>query len=295
MTDTTGQPIVEGRQIRKVYQSGLVRHEALRGVDLRVERGEMVAIMGPSGCGKTTLLNCLSGLDDVDDGDVLIEGVSLAGMSDHDRTNYRARRMGFAFQSYNLLPVLSALENVELPLLVAGVAPREARQRALQVLEEVGLEAQGRNRPNQLSGGQQQRVAIARALVGRPAIIWADEPTGNLDSEAAEDILLLLDRLNRERGQTFVIVTHAADVGARAHRIVRMRDGHIVKEEVPARPAERALRWRRCSASPWIASWWSCWAVRWRSRRSSAPWRCATGFCWRWPCATCRAAGPRQR
>jgi putative ABC transport system ATP-binding protein len=242
MTDTTGQPIVEGRQIRKVYQSGPVRHEALRGVDLRVERGEMVAIMGPSGCGKTTLLNCLSGLDDVDDGDVLIEGVSLAGMSDHDRTRYRARRMGFAFQSYNLLPVLSALENVELPLLVAGVAPREARQRALQVLEEVGLEAQGRNRPNQLSGGQQQRVAIARALVGRPAIIWADEPTGNLDSEAAEDILLLLERLNRERHQTLVIVTHAAEVGARAHRIVRMRDGHIVKEEVAARPAERALR-----------------------------------------------------
>jgi putative ABC transport system ATP-binding protein len=242
MTDTTSQPIVEGRRIRKVYQSGLVRHEALRGVDLRVERGEMVAIMGPSGCGKTTLLNCLSGLDDVDDGDVLIEGVSLAGMSDHDRTAYRARRMGFAFQSYNLLPVLSALENVELPLLVSSVSPREARHRALQVLEEVGLEAQGRNRPNQLSGGQQQRVAIARALVGRPAIIWADEPTGNLDSEAAEDVLLLLERLNRERGQTFVIVTHAAEVGARTHRIVRMRDGRIVSEEVRARPAERALR-----------------------------------------------------
>jgi putative ABC transport system ATP-binding protein len=242
MTDATSAPIVEGRQIRKVYQSGPVRHEALRGVDLRVERGEMVAIMGPSGCGKTTLLNCLSGLDDVDAGEVLIEGVSLARMSDHDRTSYRARRMGFAFQSYNLLPVLSALENVELPLLVSGVSPREARHRALQVLEEVGLEAQGRNRPNQLSGGQQQRVAIARALVGRPAIIWADEPTGNLDSEAAEDILLLLERLNRERHQTLVIVTHAAEVGARAHRIVRMRDGHIVKEEVAARPAERALR-----------------------------------------------------
>ena len=153
-----------------------------------------------------------------------------------------ARRMGFAFQSYNLLPVLSALENVELPLLVAGVSPREARHRALQVLEEVGLEAQSRNRPNQLSGGQQQRVAIARALVGRPAIIWADEPTGNLDSEAAEDVLLLLERLNRERGQTFVIVTHAAEVGARTHRIVRMRDGRIVAEEVPARQTERALR-----------------------------------------------------
>ncbi|MGI8914299.1 MAG: ABC transporter ATP-binding protein [Chloroflexota bacterium] len=240
--DRGDPPIVEARQIRKAYQSGLVRHEALRGVDLRVGRGEMVAIMGPSGCGKTTLLNCLSGLDDVDAGEVLIDGTSLAGMSDYARTAYRARRMGFAFQSYNLLPVLSALENVELPLLVAGTPARAARQRALRVLEEVGLEAQGRNRPNQLSGGQQQRVAIARALVGQPAIIWADEPTGNLDSEAAEDILGLLERLNRERRQTFVIVTHAAEVGARTDRIVRMRDGVIVALETTARQAERVAR-----------------------------------------------------
>jgi putative ABC transport system ATP-binding protein len=150
--------------------------------------------------------------------------------------------MGFAFQSYNLLPVLSALENVELPLLVSGISQREARQRALRVLEEVGLEPQGRNRPNQLSGGQQQRVAIARALVARPAIIWADEPTGNLDSEAADDILALLRRLNRERGQTFVIVTHAQDVGARTDRIVRMRDGQIVAQEVRLASTELTLR-----------------------------------------------------
>ncbi len=242
MTGADDHPIVEARQIHKVYQSGTVRHEALRGVDFRVERGEMVAIMGPSGCGKTTLLNCLSGLDDVDAGEILIEGTSLARMSDHDRTAYRGRRMGFAFQSYNLLPVLSALENVELPLLVSGISQREARQRALRVLEEVGLEPQGRNRPNQLSGGQQQRVAIARALVARPAIIWADEPTGNLDSEAADDILALLRRLNRERGQTFVIVTHAQDVGARTDRIVRMRDGQIVAQEVRLASTELTLR-----------------------------------------------------
>ena len=232
-----GVPIVEARDIRKVYLAGTVRLEALRGVDFRVQRGEMVAIMGPSGCGKTTLLNCLSGLDAVDDGDVLIEGVSLAAMSDRQRTAYRGRRMGFAFQSYNLLPVLSALENVELPLLVSGRGTREARQRALRALEAVGLEDRARHRPNQLSGGQQQRVALARALVGDPAIIWADEPTGNLDSEAAEDILGLLARLNRERDLTFVIVTHAREVGERADRIVQMRDGRITAEEVLRRPA----------------------------------------------------------
>jgi putative ABC transport system ATP-binding protein len=241
MTGNTETPIVEARRIRKVYQSGTIRHEALRDVDFSVRRSEMVAIMGPSGCGKTTLLNCLSGLDDIDGGEVLIEGVSLAAMSDHDRTAYRARRMGFAFQSYNLLPVLSAVENVELPLLVSGVTPREARQRGMRALEEVGLEALARNRPSQLSGGQQQRVAIARALVGRPAIIWADEPTGNLDSEAAEDILALLARLNQERGQTFVIVTHSRDVGERTDRIVRMRDGRIVDEEVRLSRTEQVL------------------------------------------------------
>jgi putative ABC transport system ATP-binding protein len=234
MRDPAAAPIVEAQRVRKTYQSGDLSQEALRGVDLTVWRGEMVAIMGPSGCGKTTLLNCLSGLDAVDEGDVLIEGRSLAAMTDRERTAYRARCMGFAFQSYNLLPVLSALENVELPLLVAGTAPRASRQRAMRVLEEVGLEAFARHRPSQLSGGQQQRVAIARALVGQPAIIWADEPTGNLDSEAAADLLDLIQRLNRERGQTFVIVTHAREVGERADRIVRMRDGRIVAEEVPA-------------------------------------------------------------
>jgi len=224
--------------VRKTYRTGTLRFEALRGLDFVVHRGDIVAIMGPSGCGKTTLLNCLSGLDDVDEGDVLIAGTSLAAMTDYDRTAYRARSMGFVFQSYNLLPVFSAVENVELPLLVSGTNPRVARQRSMRALESVGLEPWARHRPAQLSGGQQQRVTIARALVGQPAIIWADEPTGNLDSEAATDILDLLQRLNREQGQTFVIVTHSREVGERAHRIVRMRDGQIVAEEVvaPATP-----------------------------------------------------------
>jgi putative ABC transport system ATP-binding protein len=224
-------PIVEARGVRKIYQSGTLRLEALRGVHFAVQAGEIVAIMGPSGCGKTTLLNCLSGLDEIDEGDVLIEGTSLAAMSDRDRTTYRARKMGFIFQSYNLLPVFTAVENVELPLLVSGTPPREARQRSMRALESVGLEPWARHRPAQLSGGQQQRVTIARALVGNPAIIWADEPTGNLDSESATDILDLIQRLNRERRQTFVVVTHAREVGERAHRIIRMRDGTITAEE----------------------------------------------------------------
>jgi putative ABC transport system ATP-binding protein len=187
----------------------------------------MVAIMGPSGCGKTTLLNCLSGLDDFEGGEVRIAGVSLKEMNDNRKTEYRARSMGFVFQVYNLLPVLSAVENVELPLLVSGVRPGEARRRALAALDLVQLTGRARNRPTELSGGQRQRVTIARALVNNPAIVWADEPTGALDSRSAEDIMDLMCRLNGEAGQTFVVVTHAEEVGARADRIVRMRDGRV--------------------------------------------------------------------
>jgi putative ABC transport system ATP-binding protein len=187
--------------------------------------------MGPSGCGKTTLLNCLSGLDTFDDGDVRIEGTSLAVLSDRQRTAYRGRRMGFVFQFYNLLPVLSAVENVELPLLVARVAAGEARQRARDALALVGLADRASHLPEQLSGGERQRVTIARSLVNDPAIVWADEPTGDLDSEMAQDIVDLMRRLNRERGLTFVIVTHDIAVGRRADRIVRMLDGRVVAEE----------------------------------------------------------------
>ena len=224
--------IVEARSIEKAYDTGTVRVDALRGVDLALEKGEMVAIMGPSGCGKTTLLNCLSGLDSLDGGEVIIEGTSLADMSDRERTDYRARRMGFVFQFYNLMPVLTAAENVELPLLLARASGAEARRRALDALELVGLADRANHVPDALSGGERQRVTIARSLVNNPAIVWADEPTGDLDSENAEEIVALMRQLNVERGLTFLIVTHDIAVGRRTDRIVRMVDGQIRGEEL---------------------------------------------------------------
>jgi putative ABC transport system ATP-binding protein len=224
-------PIVEARGLWKRYRGVGVTVDALRGVDVRVMAGEIVAIMGPSGCGKTTLLHCLSGLDSFDEGEVWINGTALRAMSDDQKAALRARATGFVFQAYNLLPVLDAVENVELPLLLAGVAGRDARTRAMRALEAVGLEHRARHRPSELSGGQQQRVAIARALVNGPAVVWADEPTGNLDSESARDILDLMDQLNRDNGQTFVLVTHDPRVAERAHRALRMHDGQVVSEE----------------------------------------------------------------
>jgi ABC-type lipoprotein export system ATPase subunit len=227
-----GGAIVEARGVDKRYDTGKVQVHALREVNLAVRRGEMIAIMGPSGSGKTTLLNCLAGLDEIDGGDVLIEGVSLGAMSDEQRTDYRARRMGFVFQFYNLMPVLTAVENVELPLLVARVSGREARRRAMDALEMVGVTERAAHVPDELSGGQRQRVTIARALVNDPAIVWADEPTGDLDSENAEEIVALLRRLNRERGLSLLIVTHDISVGRSTDRIVRMIDGEVVDEEL---------------------------------------------------------------
>jgi len=224
-------PIVEARSIRKTYATGAVRVDALRGVDLALQPGEMVAIMGPSGCGKTTLLNCLSGLDGIDEGEVAIEGTPLSAMSDRERTDYRARRMGFVFQFYNLMPVLTAVENVELPLLVARVPGREARRRAIEALGLVGLAERGGHVPDELSGGERQRVTIARALVNDPAIVWADEPTGDLDSENAAEIVELMRRLNIERGLTFLVVTHDIAVGQKTDRIIRMLDGRVAEEQ----------------------------------------------------------------
>lgn len=223
--------VVEARDLYKTYVSGRLRVPALRGVNLRIERGEIVAIVGPSGCGKTTLLHCLSGLEDFEAGEVLLEGQSLGRLSDGQKADQRAKRVGFVFQSYNLLPVLDALENVELPLLLSGRSAGEARRRALRALEVVGLENRLRHRPSELSGGQQQRVAIARALSTQPAVIFADEPTGNLDSDSAEDIMQLINRLNRDNGRTFVLVTHAREVATYAGRVVHMRDGEIVAVE----------------------------------------------------------------
>ena len=224
-------PIVEAQTIVKTYDTGAVRVEALRGVNLTLERGEMAAIMGPSGCGKTTLLNCLSGLDTVDEGDVVIDGTSLAHMSDRERTDYRARHMGFVFQFYNLMPVLSAVENVELPLLVSRVDGRTARRQALEALDLVGIADRAAHVPDELSGGERQRVTIARSLVNDPAIVWADEPTGDLDSENAQEIVALMRRLNLERGLSFLIVTHDIAVGRQTDRIVRMLDGTVVEEQ----------------------------------------------------------------
>ena len=219
--------IIAATNVQKTYETGRVQVHALRGVDLLVPRGEMVAIMGPSGCGKTTLLNCLSGLDEIDSGQVLIEGTVLHGMPDNERSDYRAKRMGFVFQLYNLLPVLSAVENVEMPLLVGGVKPAQARKASLEMLDVVGLVERAHHLPGELSGGQRQRVTIARALVSEPAIVWADEPTGDLDSETAQEIIDLMTNLNKTNGQTFVVVTHSREVGGSADRIVRMRDGHV--------------------------------------------------------------------
>ena len=225
-------PIVEARAVLKTYDTGAVRVDALRGVDLALTRGEMVAIMGPSGSGKTTLLNCLSGLDSIDGGEVSIEGTPLSDMSDRERTEYRARRMGFVFQFYNLMPVLTAAENVELPLLLARVDGGEARAKAVEALSLVGLADRAGHVPDALSGGERQRVTIARSLVNDPAIVWADEPTGDLDSENATDIVALMRRLNVERGLTFLIVTHDISVGRKTDRIVRMVDGEIRGEEL---------------------------------------------------------------
>jgi putative ABC transport system ATP-binding protein len=235
----TVESIIDAVDVVKTYDTGKIEVHALRGVSLLVRRGEMVAIMGPSGCGKTTLLNCLSGLDSIDSGTVMIEGVDINQLSDNKKSEYRARRMGFVFQFYNLLPVLSAVENVELPLLVAGVKSATARERSLAALDRVHLADRAGHRPAALSGGQRQRVTIARSLVNNPAIVWADEPTGDLDSENAQEIIELMVELNTSHNLTFVIVTHAREIADQTDRIIQMKDGAIVNEQLTERGKTR--------------------------------------------------------
>jgi putative ABC transport system ATP-binding protein len=220
-------PILIAEAVRKVYRSSGDEVIALQGLDLAVDRGEFVAVMGPSGSGKTTLLNCLSGLDDIDSGRVIVEGKSIHELGDAERTRHRAASMGFIFQAFNLIPVFTATENVELPLLLNRLPEQEARRRARETLRRVGLGHRLDRRPPELSGGEQQRVAVARALAGRPTLVWADEPTGNLDSEMASAVMDLLAELHGE-GLSIILVTHDAGVAARADRLLTVRDGRLV-------------------------------------------------------------------
>ena len=224
-------PVFEANDLRKAYRLGRATVEALRGVDLTVGRGELVALAGPSGSGKTTLLNLLGALDEPDAGSVRFAGQELAALSEKQRTLLRRRRLGFVFQTFNLIPVLSAIENVEYPLWIDDVRAAERRERASAALAAVGLGDRLAHRPDQLSGGERQRVGIARALVHEPLALLADEPTGNLDSATASAIMDLFVRLHRERGSTLLLATHDPALISRAERCVRLRDGRVVADE----------------------------------------------------------------
>lgn len=225
--------VLRATNLHKVYRMGKgVRVHALRGASIEVYEGDFVAIIGPSGSGKTTLLNILGLLDVPDSGEVFIDGTPVVGLDDDELSEIRLRKIGFVFQHYNLIPILTALENVELPMILAGVPPKKRVERARELLRMVGIPEMEEHKPNEMSGGQQQRVAIARALANEPSIVLADEPTGNLDTKSSEEIVNLMLRLNRERNTTFVVVTHDMDVAKKADRILRIRDGKLyeVKE-----------------------------------------------------------------
>ncbi len=219
--------IVEALNIRKTYHQGKVDVKALAGIDLSVETGTFTALAGPSGSGKTTLLNIIGGLDDADSGEVIVDGKNFGIMNQSDLAAMRLEKIGFIFQSYNLIPVLSALENVEYIMLLQGVGVKERRQRAKEVLNDVGLKGMYDRRPAELSGGQQQRVAVARAIASNPAIILADEPTANLDSKTGEGLLEMMKKMNEEKGVTFIFSTHDKMVMSYAGRLVKMKDGYI--------------------------------------------------------------------
>ena len=241
MTDAPPASVISLKDVHKIYRTGDIEVHALRGVSLEVRRGEFVAVMGPSGSGKSTMMNLIGCLDRPTSGTYILDGIDVSTMSKNQRADTRNTKIGFVFQSFNLIARTSALANVELPLVYAGVAPAERRDRARKALAGVGLEAKEQSWPNQLSGGQQQRVALARALASHPAIILADEPTGALDSKTAEEIMRIFQQLNDERHMTIVLVTHEPDIAVHAKRLVRFRDGEI-QEDRPIKHREDELK-----------------------------------------------------
>jgi len=226
------QPVVQVQDLRKVYDLGTQQVVALGSVDLAIEPGEFVAVMGPSGSGKSTFMHIVGLLDEPTAGNYRFEGREVANLSGDERADIRSRRLGFVFQSYNLLPRTTAVENVELPMLYSGVPDKERRRIALEKMKIVGVDHLADNAPNQMSGGQQQRVAIARSLVNNPGLILADEPTGALDTKTSQDVMQLFTRLNEEHGITILLVTHEPDVAAYAKRVITFRDGHVVEDSL---------------------------------------------------------------
>jgi putative ABC transport system ATP-binding protein len=232
MTDATHESVIWMKDVHKIYRTGEIETHALRGVSLEVKKGEFIAVMGPSGSGKSTMMNIIGCLDRPTSGTYILDGVDVSTMTKNQRADTRNSKIGFVFQSFNLIPRTSAVENVELPMVYAGMPPGERRDRARKAMASVGLEAKERSLPNQLSGGQQQRVALARALANEPALILADEPTGALDTKTADEVMRIFRQLNDERHMTIVLVTHEPDIAIHAKRLVRFRDGEI-REDRP--------------------------------------------------------------
>ncbi len=227
-----GIPIVELRNVWKIYRIGSVEYPALRGVNLSIDRGSFVSIVGPSGSGKSTMLYLIGALDKPSKGEIYVDGIEISRLSDNKLAEFRNKTIGFVFQLYNLIPYLSAIENVEMPMIASSISKDERRKRAKWLLEQLGLGDKIWKRPTELSGGEQQRVAIARALANNPKIVLADEPTGNLDTSSSKIVVSLLKKINREMGVTIIVVTHNMEVAYETDRIIYLRDGMIVKEEL---------------------------------------------------------------
>jgi putative ABC transport system ATP-binding protein len=224
------KPVVELKQVSKIYKMDEVEVKALDGIDMKVEKGDFVAIIGPSGSGKSTLLHMIGLLDRPTDGKVFLDGIDISKLNDNELARLRGNKIGFVFQFFNLYPILTALENIELPMIISEKNKTERRKRALELLKIVGLEKRAEHLPSQLSGGERQRVAIARALANNPSLILADEPTGNLDSKAGKEIIELLDKLQEKEGKTIIMVTHDVNIAKYAERLIYLKDGKIIKE-----------------------------------------------------------------